>query len=350
MNASKVQTGFNESASREQVALQFMLSSVRYQPDVNIVSLNFSKARERLMAADVSQQRSLSNKELAGRLAGSAIFREFQRAFEDATKMPLTLRAVESWQLAHTESRHQNGFCSLTSQSNHLCSGCLQMQQRVCDGVNGVPCTLSCSFGISETAVGVKIGGEIVAYLQTGQVFFKPPTAEQTTRALKQIRGRGLGLDPEEAARCYKETPVIGREEYQARVRLLQFFADQLGSLANRILLQEKNGELPQVTHARQFIQTHYQEKLSLTTVARQVGMSKFYFCKTFKKTTGVSFTHYVSCYRVEKAKELFLNLNYRVSEIAYEVGFQSLTHFNRVFKSIVGESPTEYRQHLPMV
>jgi AraC-like DNA-binding protein len=49
----------------------------------------------------------------------------------------------------------------------------------------------------------------------------------------------------------------------------------------------------------------------------------------------------------VEKAKNLLLNPNYRVSEIAYEIGFQSLTHFNRVFKKIAGQSPTEYRQHL---
>ena len=75
--------------------------------------------------------------------------------------------------------------------------------------------------------------------------------------------------------------------------------------------------------------------------------MSTFYFCKTFKKTTGLNFTHYVSRVRVEKSKSLLLNRNYRISEIAYEVGFQSLTHFNRVFKRIAGESPTHYRQHL---
>jgi len=49
----------------------------------------------------------------------------------------------------------------------------------------------------------------------------------------------------------------------------------------------------------------------------------------------------------VEKAKNLLLNRNLRVSEIAYEVGFQSLTHFNRVFKKITGQSPTEYRGQL---
>jgi len=195
--------------------------------------------------------------------------------------------------------------------------------------------------------VGVKVGQGIIAYLQTGQVFFKPPTAQQTQRALKQIQAWGLSLDRGAAARRYNETPVIGRSEYQATVRLLQFFADQLGALANQIVLQQQTAEPMQITRARKFIEEQHQEKLSLAAVARQAGMSTFYFCKIFKKVTGQNFTDYLSRLRVEKAKNLLLNVNYRVSEIAHEVGFQSLPHFNRVFKSLAGESPTHYRQHL---
>jgi len=50
---------------------------------------------------------------------------------------------------------------------------------------------------------------------------------------------------------------------------------------------------------------------------------------------------------RIERAKLLLHNKNLRVSEIAYEVGFQSLTHFNRTFRKLVGSSPTEYRSRL---
>jgi AraC-like DNA-binding protein len=66
-----------------------------------------------------------------------------------------------------------------------------------------------------------------------------------------------------------------------------------------------------------------------------------------FKKATGLNFTEYLSRVRIEKAKNLLLNPNLRISEIAFEVGFQSLTHFNRVFKKIVGQSPTDYRRQL---
>jgi AraC-like DNA-binding protein len=66
-----------------------------------------------------------------------------------------------------------------------------------------------------------------------------------------------------------------------------------------------------------------------------------------FKKGTGINFTEYLSRVRIERSKNLLLNPHLRVSEIAFEVGFQSLTHFNRVFKNTVGESPSHYREQL---
>jgi len=291
--------------------------------------------------------KSSSSHRVAERLAGSSLFRDFQQAFEAATALPLSLRAVESWQLAHMESRNQNGFCALMAQTNNSCAACLQMQQRVCAGVNGTPCTLSCAFGLHESAVGVKIGTEIVAFLQTGQVFFKPPTPEQSRRALKQIGEWGFDLEKGEAARRYQATPVVDRQAYQARVKLLQFFADQLSALANQIVLLPTDAEPAQITHARELIEAQCRENLSLAMLSRQVGMSPFYFCKRFKQSTGTNYTEYVARVRAEKAKTLLLNLDCRVSEIAYEVGFQSLTQFNRVFKRITGESPTGFRQQL---
>lgn len=339
MNATTIQIDFGKVAARTPVAVAVKPVTAPRPP----AALELKPSPK----ADPARQADLPNNRLVETLARSSLFREFQRAFEDATGLPLTLRAVEGWQLAHHGSRRQNGFCALMSQANRSCAACLQSQQRICEGVNGVPCTMSCSFGISESAVGVKIGQTIIAYLQTGQVFFKPPTPRRTNRALQQIREWGLDLDPQEAARRYEETRVVQQGEYQATVRLLQFFADQVGALANQIMLQQKDTEPAQIARARRFIEANYQEDLSLDAVARESGMSRYYFCKKFKQVTGVNFTHYVSRLRVEKAKNLLLNHNYRVSEIAFDIGFQSLTHFNRVFKNIAGESPSSFREHL---
>src|SRR5258708_7112399 len=115
----------------------------------------------------------------------------------------------------------------------------------------------------------------------------------------------------------------------------------------NQISLQQNNAEPPVISKAKQYIEEHYAEELSLGQVAA-VHTSVFYFCKLFKRATGLNYTEFVSRIRAEKAKNLLLNPNLRVSEIAYEVGFQSLTHFNRIFKKIVGQSPTDYRTQLP--
>ena len=300
------------------------------------------------LEAGDARPRVRNDARLIVKLAGAGLFREFRRAFEDSTGLPLTLRAAESWQVAHGDSRRQNGFCALMARRSSSCSACLQMQARVCAGAADAARSSCCSFGITESAVAVKNGRDVIGYLQTGQVFLKPPTPGQTRRALARVKAWGLDLPPEQVAQAYEQTPVVDRVEYLARVRLLQFFAGQLGAMANQILLQEQNAEPEQIARARRFIEQQYREDLSLESVARHTGMSRYYFCKQFVKITGVPFTRYLSGVRVEKAKGLLLNPNYRVSEIAFEVGFQSLTHFNRIFRRVAGVSPTEFRRKLP--
>ena len=113
------------------------------------------------------------------------------------------------------------------------------------------------------------------------------------------------------------------------------------------MIIQQENAEVPVIKKAKDYMREHQAEKISLGNVAKAVNMSAFYFCKMFKKVTGINFTDYLSRVRIERAQNLLLNPNLRVSEIAFEVGFQSLTHFNRVFKKITGQSPTDYRGQL---
>jgi len=288
------------------------------------------------------------NLTMVEKMAESPLFRQFQQAFEVVTALPLTLRAIASRQLVQTENRNQSRSCSLLCQACQSCDVCLKSQPRAGEGVDGEPGALVCAFGLNETAVGVKVGKEIVAYLQTGQVFFKSPTREQTQRTLQHLQERGPNFDPAEAIRRYRATPVVHRREYQAGVKLLQIFAQQLGGLANQIVLLQTDAEPAQITRARELIAAQYQENVTLPMISQQVGMSRYSFCKRFKQATGANYTDFVSRVRLEKAKNLLLNPRYRVSEIAFEVGFKSLTHFNRVFRRIAGESPTEYRKHLP--
>ena len=95
---------------------------------------------------------------------------------------------------------------------------------------------------------------------------------------------------------------------------------------------------------ARRFIEEHANEHLSLGRVASDVGINSTYLSEKFKQVTGTKFVDYVARTRFEKARELLDDVDLRISEIAFTVGFQSLSQFNRVFRKLSGKSPSQYR------
>jgi YesN/AraC family two-component response regulator len=201
---------------------------------------------------------------------------------------------------------------------------------------------------MSDTAVPVFLGEKTIGFLQTGQVLLRTPNKAQFQKVARQLLDWGATTNVPQLEEAYFQSKVLTPAQYQAMVKLLEIFAQHLSTLSNQIALQEANSEPPIIVRAKEFIEKHKSDPISLSEVARALNVSTFYFCKLFKKATGINFTEYLSRIRIEKAKNLLLNPNLRVSEIAYEVGFQSLTHFNRVFLRIVGRSPTAYRDALP--
>ena len=281
---------------------------------------------------------------LAQALAHSKIYQDYERAFSETTGLPVALRPVECWQLPHHGGRKENPFCALMATKSRACAACLQVQQKLSETATHEPQTVTCQLGLSDTAVPVRLGEKVIGYLQTGQVFRKKPTEAQFERTLKLCREWGIEVDDDTLREAYFSTRILSAKQHEAMVKLLAIFAQHISLLSNQIVVRQENAEPPVIARAKQYIQEHQAEDMSLGQVAKAVNTSTFYFCKMFKKITGINFTDYVSRVRIEKAKNLLLNPNLRVSEIAYEVGFQSLTHFNRVFKKILGQSPTDYR------
>jgi AraC-like DNA-binding protein len=117
---------------------------------------------------------------------------------------------------------------------------------------------------------------------------------------------------------------------------------------SKRVRLQNDDRAEPvEIWKARKFIEEHSSEELSLTRVARAVNISGNYLSEKFRDVTGINFVEYVARVRFEKACDLLENVDRRISEIAFAVGFQSLSQFNRVFKRLSGNSPTGYRRSL---
>ena len=284
---------------------------------------------------------------LAKTLCASKIYQDYERAFSEATGLPVALRPVESWQLPHHGQSRENPFCAMLAMRSRACAACLQVQQKLSERACYEPGSETCQVGMCDTAVPVRLGDQLVGFLHTGQIFRRKPTEAQFNRVAQLCNDWGVQVDREKLKAAYFDTRVLSQKEHEAMVKLLQIFAQHLSIVANQIVVQEKNAEPPVIARAKEFINAHQTEDISLGQVAKAVNTSTFYFCKMFKKFTGINFTDYVSRVRIESARSLLLNPNLRISEIAYEVGFQSLTHFNRVFKKVVGQSPTEYRGQL---
>ncbi|PHV69797.1 DNA-binding response regulator [Sporanaerobium hydrogeniformans] len=92
------------------------------------------------------------------------------------------------------------------------------------------------------------------------------------------------------------------------------------------------------------FIQNHYTEDISLQDVARAMNYSDAYFCKLFKQCFEKSFTTYLSEFRIEKAKQLLVDVTINVKEISDKVGYRDSNYFAKVFKRREGVTPSEYR------
>src|SRR5215470_15141850 len=111
-------------------------------------------------------------------------------------------------------------------------------------------------------------------------------------------------------------------------------------------IISHNRAEPVEIWKARKFVEEHSGEQLSLRKVAKAVNISANHLSEKFKQVTGVNFVHYVAHARFAKACDLLWNPNRRVSEIAFAVGFQSLSQFNRVFKKLARKSPSQYRAH----
>ncbi len=108
--------------------------------------------------------------------------------------------------------------------------------------------------------------------------------------------------------------------------------------------MQEKRAYMGYVTQALQYIDTHYQEELTIHDIAEHIGVSNDYFSRQFKQVTGIAPVEYLRRYRFARAMEL-LSGGMSVTEVSHQVGFRNLCHFSREFKNQLGVTPSQYRK-----
>ncbi len=158
-------------------------------------------------------------------------------------------------------------------------------------------------------------------------------------------------------ARDYFKKPYILIDIIQSIELILKSNKEEKGDRTNILLNQETHSSTkrpkfqkdhPNIEKAKKYIEENFSNNFSLDDLAKEACLSKFHFCRVFKKNERMSFNKYLNIMRISKAKNLLKNHLLSISEICYLSGFNDLTYFGRVFKKLEYASPSAYRKKLP--
>lgn len=150
------------------------------------------------------------------------------------------------------------------------------------------------------------------------------------------------------------DTTYYTEEEGLERIFQLQgdealsgWFQETLSGLVKQVQAVKEECYSESVSTAKQYIDEHFNQDISLDGVSRLVNISAYYFSKVFKDETGENFIDYVTQVRIEKAKQLLMIKEMSIKEVCVAIGYKDPNYFSRLFKKQIGVTPTEYREEL---
>lgn len=296
-------------------------------------------------AGEAARRNAELSDRVTGRLSADQIFRQYAASFEEITGLSLRLHSLRHWPPLASGSDCGNPFCVEMLRAGNECVACIRTQRAIAAGAIAEPQSVTCLAGLCETGVPVRLGESLIGFLVVGPVLLAAATEKKFAQTLTAMKRSGIATPRDKLADAYFKSPSLSPERHAPVVQMLIVFAEHLSLLANQVVVQEQHAEPEPILKARRFIRENLAHGLRLGDVAKSAALSTSYFSRMFKKSTSLSFTEYLARVRVEQARELLLNPNLHVSEIAFAVGFQSVPHFNRVFKKLTGAAPGAYRQ-----
>src|SRR5213079_2232294 len=210
-----------------------------------------------------------SDQEVMWHLSRSQIFKDYERAFSEAMGLPLNIRGHDSWSPAHHGKEDRDSLASILARFNKARAACLRAQSDASREPESTTRTVTWFAGLSESAVPVYAGDRILGFLETGEVMLKNPTKKHFASITRQLRAWGYKADWKQLERAYFRSCVLSPVRYRAMLRLLSIFAQHLSILSNQLVVRRDNDQSTNMTRARQFIEAHQAEPLSLGRIAQ---------------------------------------------------------------------------------
>ncbi len=176
-----------------------------------------------------------------------------------------------------------------------------------------------------------------------------PVAVQQFLQALTTSRTGQLSAENLTSAQALFEAlqSALTDESAYAKERTTGYALLLLSLLAENSqpsLPQPSTASSPHIRNAVRYIATHYDKPLTLSEVAANLFLTPSYFSKMFAKSTGYTFSEYVTSVRLEHAKRLLTETTLPIAVIAFRCGFTTFSSFSRQFRKCCGCTPTAYR------
>ncbi len=250
---------------------------------------------------------------------------------------------------------HSSPYCTYVKSSRKCYRDCLDMIPKILRKCTETRQTFSgfCHAGSYEYVVPIICKDNVLGAITFG-CYASESNPEH--KNFKALAARHPELDEKLLAQLYQREPKIPDKEVMETILLsLEFIASYLASLGNCYCTTENTAKLlaqPKqkqedllVQHALNYIKMHLTQKISIDDIARHCNYSTSYVSRNFNKVVGMNINTYINKLKVEVSKTYLITSNKSIAEIAEIVGFEDLSYYSRVFSSLLGIPPAEFRR-----
>jgi AraC-like DNA-binding protein len=199
-----------------------------------------------------------------------------------------------------------------------------------------------CHAGLREFIIPVIREGHTIALLQCGQVHDRRPSLAEWRQARKSLLSAGIP-----AARLekhFRANRVLPADRQSDLLDLLELIAARLAHADERHLRPARGQTQAVLGRAMTYVEAHLADRLSVGAIARAANSSTRTLMRLFRKEVGITIVDFILRRRIARARRLLQQDDRTCAEIAFECGFGSVQHFNRIFRRLERVSPTQWR------
>ncbi|MBR3895114.1 MAG: PocR ligand-binding domain-containing protein [Clostridia bacterium] len=260
--------------------------------------------------------------------------------FHRLTGISISIADTEFHHLVRCRAESPDSFCKMIQSTPEGLSRCGASDCALLSECRErrAPCTHLCHAGLADTCVPIIDDGVILGYVIFGQVCDSPLSITHFSEIYPRVRDLGLDRDQLEAA--YSRILFVDQESIESASELVNILTKYIW--LEHMIRRDDNDVFETIA---EYIVSHLGQDLEIGALCKQFNLSKNALYKLFHKNAGCTVNEYVTARRIAAAKRLLKETTLAVYLICEAVGIENYQYFCRVFKRVTGISPLQYRK-----